>query len=992
MKSPIRAPQRRVVKLLALFAVAVGLLALPLASSQAATPGSGTVSDSNRSVTWTGAIALATAGGCSGATDPSCDNFKLTIQPPSYGFQVKIVLQPWGDWDLAVYGPDGGLAGSSGNGPNQAEIVTLTNPVAGTYTVAAAPFAPAIGPDGNSYTASATLGATSAPPQPPAGSEPITYSNHPAPNGLGGDAGEPSVGADWKSGKSMFQAGLQALRVTWDDTVSPANASWTDVSFLTSSLASLDPIGVIDRTTGRWFSSQLSGTTSLAAFTDDDGANWLPSEGGPLNGGVDHQTIGMGPYAAPLTRDPNGLLYPNAVYYCSQDLVAALCARSDNGGVSFNPAVPIYTDECGGLHGHVKVAPDGTVYVPNKNCGGEQGVVVSEDNGLTWSVRTVPGSTNGAWDPSVGIATDGTVYLGYDDGDGHARVAVSHDHGRTWTNVRDVGIPFGIQNSAFPAAVAGDPDRAAVAFLGTPYGGPGAFGDDPNWPGVWHLYVATTYDGGNTWTTVDATPNDPVQRGTICGGGFTGCGNGTRNLLDFMDATVDKGGRVLVGYADGCIDSCVAAAPDSFTALATIARQVNGKRLFASADTNSAPAAPNLSGKALAGSPPSNLLTWQAPDDHGSAITAYKVYRRTASTSSTLLATVGGGTLSYSDSQLQAGQTYSYRVSAVNASGEGPLSNEVSPVPPPPPADPCAVPGARILTDASGDSTTGTSGTDLTSFWLAQTHAADGTVQLRFQLNTDPGVDPQPAGSYWYVSFKEPDGKVHGVRMWFDPTAPTAPTFQSYIAAPNASGGVDGRFVQSGSQKPADPSSFYDAAGGRIVIVVSSSDLGLKSGDQITGFNSASVQSVSSPTGGGAAATVDEMPNGLGYTGSFSVTTCSTPQPDLAVASTDITLSGLKGQGNDQVVVAVVHNTGTANASSVKVKFAVDGNQIGTLQAIGSIPAGGSGRASVVWDTHGQNGQHTITVTSDPANAITESNEGNNSGSRTVTVQGSKVG
>src|SRR4029079_16207330 len=128
------------------------------------------------------------------------------------------------------------------------------------------------------------------------------------------------------------------------------------------------------------------------------------------------------------------------------------------------------------------------------------------------------------------------------------------------------------QGSAFPAVVAGDSDRAAFAFLGTTYGGSGAFGDDPNWPGVWHLYVATTYDGGKTWTTVDATPNDPVQRGTICGGGTLGCGTGTRNLLYCNDATCDNKGRVLVAYADGCLDSCIAAPPNSFSSLATIAR------------------------------------------------------------------------------------------------------------------------------------------------------------------------------------------------------------------------------------------------------------------------------------------------------------------------------------------------------------------------------------------------------------------------------------
>ena len=119
--------------------------------------------------------------------------------------------------------------------------------------------------------------------------------------------------------------------------------------------------------------------------------------------------------------------------------------------------------------------------------------------------------------------------------------------------------------------------------------------------GVWYLYVATTYDGGATWTTVNATPNDPVQRGTICGGGFNGCDNGTRNLLDFNDASVDKQGRVLIGYADGCLDSCIASGPNTFSSLATIARQVNGRGLFAAFDQNGVPAAPNLSGKAIGG-------------------------------------------------------------------------------------------------------------------------------------------------------------------------------------------------------------------------------------------------------------------------------------------------------------------------------------------------------------------------------------------------------
>ena len=291
---PRRPRARAALAALALVAALLALL-VPLRSSNAATPGSGTVSASNLETTWSGAVMAPNATGCTGADDTNCDLYRLTVQPPSYSFMVRIKLQPTGDWDLSVYGPDGGLVGSSGNGPNQMEFVTLVNPAAGTYTVAAVPFAPAVGADGTSYTASAQIVELKTPVQPPAGTDPLTFSSYPAPNGLGTDAGEPSIGANLKSGKTMYQAGLQTLRVAWDDSVSPANASWTDVSFPTTSAASLDPIGWMDQRTGRWFSSQLSGTTSLAASTDDDGASWLPSEGGPLTGGVDHQTFGGGP-------------------------------------------------------------------------------------------------------------------------------------------------------------------------------------------------------------------------------------------------------------------------------------------------------------------------------------------------------------------------------------------------------------------------------------------------------------------------------------------------------------------------------------------------------------------------------------------------------------------------------------------------------------------------------------------------------------------------
>jgi hypothetical protein len=395
---------------------------------------------------------------------------------------------------------------------------------------------------------------------------------------MGNAAGEPSIGVNWRTGAVMYEAELDTFRVTFDDTFTPARATWTDVSAPTS-ITSLDPILFTDHITGRTIVSQLSGTTSLSSYSDDDGATWTPNEGGGMTSGVDHQTVGGGPFAAPLTGGTTA--YQHAVYYCSQQLYTAFCAMSPDGGATYGPTVPLYTTECGGIHGHVKVAPDGTVYVPNHNCGENQGVAVSEDNGATWTVRKVvdgdPTSDVGDsvpsdWDPSVGIASDGTVYFGYKTGGGNPHVAVSHDKGRTWQYDTAL-LPGVLRNTAFPAVVAGDPDRAAFAFLGTdkPGGDPTA---------VWYLYVAVTYDGGQSWTTVNATRKDPVQRGTICSGGL-GCTGGDRNLLDFIDATVDAAGRVLVGYADGCTGACVNSFPNSFTKKATIARQSGGTRLFA---------------------------------------------------------------------------------------------------------------------------------------------------------------------------------------------------------------------------------------------------------------------------------------------------------------------------------------------------------------------------------------------------------------------------
>jgi hypothetical protein len=588
---------------LAVAALATLTLVLGLdTAGVASTPTRGTVSDTARSVSWTGgpfAVANPTAQALDSpdcSVPSSCDDFALHVDTPAgYGdsHQLKIDVK-WpdsgADFDVYVLDKSGNVVGTAASSADPEEVVLP--PTSGDYTVRVVPFTPL----GDSYTAQASLVDKAADPAPGTDTPPgFTTYKAPASFKDANNAGEPSIGSSWKSGSTMYQAYLSTFKVRFDDSTSPATASWSDVSAkasngcLAGSIDSLDPILFTDHTTGRTLESQLTGVDSATCWTDDDGASWHPSMGGGIPSGVDHQTIGGGAYSSNGIGTLPTSSYPNAVYYCSQDIATAFCAASHDGGTTFGAGVPTYSLlDCGGLHGHVKVAPDGTAYLPNKGCGENAALVTSTNNGGSWTVHKVPGSTPSDADPSVGIGANGTVYFGYVGSDGRPAVAVSHDQGKTWSDNQPLGTEFGINNAVFPATVAGDDDRASVAFIGTPTDG--NYQDAANFKGVWHLYVSTTYDGGKTWVTSDATPDDPVQRGSICTGGTT-CGN-DRNLLDFIDATVDKTGHVEVAFADGCIDACVgdsthtsgAGPADAQAAYATIARQSSGRGLFAAQD------------------------------------------------------------------------------------------------------------------------------------------------------------------------------------------------------------------------------------------------------------------------------------------------------------------------------------------------------------------------------------------------------------------------
>ena len=428
------------------------------------------------------------------------------------------------------------------------------------------------------------------------------FVNYKAPGTLARDAGEPSLGVNWKTGRVMYQAFTETDQVTFNDKVFPATARWKDVSQAPTNVTSLDPLLDTDEVTGRTLISQLAPPCSIASVTDSDGEptatnplGYTPSAACGAGSNFDHQSVAFGKAAKPALSPVYG---PGRIaYYCSQVVVQSSCSVSRDGGLTFSQSRPVYafkgdlvtTEQplvgCEGLHGHLNISPkDGTAYLPNFACNSpaalntdRPSVIVSPDDGLTWTIRQVPDGTSPNFDSDPAVDVDGAsrAYVAYENATSNMMLATTTDRGAHFTRSIDLGRPYGIKNATMPTVVAGSAGRAAVAFFGTTAEAPlSAAGKpenqllsfDPDGSSAragWHLYVSMTYDGGATWRTTDVTPNDPVQRGCIWWGSAenTGtkasCENNKRNLLDFIDVAVDKQGRVVVGWADGCVGRCV---------------------------------------------------------------------------------------------------------------------------------------------------------------------------------------------------------------------------------------------------------------------------------------------------------------------------------------------------------------------------------------------------------------------------------------------------
>jgi hypothetical protein len=198
--------------------------------------------------------------------------------------------------------------------------------------------------------------------------------------------------------------------------------------------------------------------------------------------------------------------------------------------------------------------------------------------------------------------------------------------------------------------------------------------------------------------------------------------------------------------------------PGTFSDQVVIARQSGGRRMLAAFDPvePARPGAPRIEGYRTAGFA---QLQWPQPDNSGSALRQYRIYRGTAPGAEKRIATVAASKRGFIDTQLDPRATYYYRVSAVNGSGEGALGNTLalsvgSNAPAPEAA--CTLPGLLAAVDRVGEPEAAPLTRDVEAIYVAEPDDASlfGPNKLVFTLQLAAAA-PLQAGArfrlYFYV-------------------------------------------------------------------------------------------------------------------------------------------------------------------------------------------------------------------------------------------------
>lgn len=368
------------------------------------------------------------------------------------------------------------------------------------------------------------------------------------------DGAEPTLGVT-SNGNIFLVAMANVLRST------DGGETWEVVSTPASSPTTLDPYLYVDPDTDRVYSDQLYLGCSYLSWSDDYGATWLTNPaacGIPVN---DHQKM-----VSAVNRGlvPTTPLYSKVLLYAYNAIAAgSRVSISYDGGFTWPvnaESVSAAEATCnGGLHGNIVASADGMLYIPKRHCDGFI-LAKSADSGITWTTTPVGADAGGSEcrkNADLAVDRTGGLYGAWPGKDNRLYLSTSTDEGSTWRERSVVASPPEVNMTTMPAVVAGDAGRIAMVYYGTADGARGP--DEVADTAVWHVYVTYSLDAlaeTPTFVTYRAT-DDPVQIGAISTNSDCSAPDGSRNLLDFLDAQLAPDGRLVIAYTDGCIDECV---------------------------------------------------------------------------------------------------------------------------------------------------------------------------------------------------------------------------------------------------------------------------------------------------------------------------------------------------------------------------------------------------------------------------------------------------
>lgn len=598
--------------------LAVAVVGLsPVPPLAAASPSSGTVSNSSPSLSWCGgsgcadSLTSATTSPLAPSCDNStCDSFTLTVGAASAGDIVRIGItwtNPANDFDLHVFKADGTLVASSAGGPpSTTEQVTIPA-VAGTYSVKVLLYTVVA----DNYTGTAMLQAGPTPRTATYVSGGITFSSSvtvKAP--VAGRDGEPSNRVDFRgNGYVSGIRGVPAGVDLWFFDLAPASATFDpqlrnpayrgqpdafpldevadvgadgggDVDLAVGFANPTNPASTVPNLTAvSLVAANISSSRSQdrgLTFVKDPAASAIPAD--------DRQWLEA------LGGDVEFLLYRAPI-----PATGLFVQTSLDGGFSY--PVTSTVSVSGTTPGYVAV--DQAINAQNKHF-----VYAGHSNSSAMFVSraefdsaspapmlfrrfTVDNTTSHRhlFDV-VKVGQDGTVYACWSD-DQNVYLSHSTDHGQTWATKVQVNDPgfmvsdrFGlaqtVKTNLFPWCAAGGAGRVDVVWYGTTEA---ANNDNADWNVFFAQTLNATADSP-AFQQVKASDHF-IHAGNISEGGLTGTAN--RNLLDYFQVALDPQGAAFVAFTDDHND---------FDGHTYVTRQLDGPSAFAGTVPPVAPSPP----------------------------------------------------------------------------------------------------------------------------------------------------------------------------------------------------------------------------------------------------------------------------------------------------------------------------------------------------------------------------------------------------------------